>query len=486
MKLSRSILLTVALAAVAFAGAALASQTDMAPMLMHALASHGDVSTFLLAVAPVAVPTGAAVRALKARKAEALKEANAIAAISDRDLTGDEQTKLTALTASIGSLNAQIDQAEFLAKQDAGLDDRGTATVPAVDTLRGNGSGAQDPARGFRSFGDFARAVASSTMQGRVDQRLSNNAAAPGGTTTNESNGPDGGFLVPPQFSKDIWRLALEEDSLIPLTENTELDGNSMIFPKDESTPWGGAGVQAYWQIEANSGTPSKLALGTEALVLHKLMCLVPVTNELLADASAIGSYLNQVAPGRITWKANEALLFGDGVGKPLGCLNTNTGPLITVAKESGQATQTFDPRNLSKMVSRLIAGQLKNAVWIGNPDILPALEALTLGQYPIFLPSQSVEGNSYGMLKGRPLWLSEHANAFSSAGDLNLLSMKGYRAITKAGGLQTDTSMHLYFDADATAFRFIFRLNGKPIMAQPITPPKGNTRSHFVAMGAR
>ena len=46
---------------------------------------------------------------------------------------------------------------------------------------------------------------------------------------------------------------------------------------------------------------------------------------------------------------------------------------------------------------------------------------------------------------------------------------------------------MHLYFDADVTAFRFIFRLNGMPILSNPITPPKSsNTRSHFVTLAAR
>ena len=34
---------------------------------------------------------------------------------------------------------------------------------------------------------------------------------------------------------------------------------------------------------------------------------------------------------------------------------------------------------------------------------------------------------------------------------------------------------MHLYFDADVTAFRFIFRLNGMPILSAPITPPKSS-----------
>ena len=108
----------------------------------------------------------------------------------------------------------------------------------------------------------------------------------------------------------DIWRLSLGESSLIPLTQNTEVSGNSMIFPKDESTPWGGNGVQVYWQNEAAAASGSKPYLGTNTLVLHKMISLVPVTNELIQDGFAIGSYLSQVAPERIAYKANEAILF--------------------------------------------------------------------------------------------------------------------------------------------------------------------------------
>lgn len=473
----------VAIAAILLAPLAIpafASAPDALMHVVHLATAHADPS-LILAVMPAA-----AIRNLKAKKAEHIQAASALNDITDRVLTAEEQASLDGHMASIKSLNKQIENAEALANEAAGMNAAGGVEIPANASISVSENQAADPTRGFRSFGDFARSVANAQVHGTVDRRLTIGAAAPGSTTSNESTGADGGFLIPPQFSTEIWRLSLEEDSLIPLTENTEVSGNSMGFPKDETTPWGGSGVQAYWQVEAAAATASKLALNTESLTLHKLMCLVPVTNELIADGPAIGSYLSQVAPGRITWKANEAILFGDGIGKPLGCLNANSGPLIVVSKESGQAANTFDPKNLSKMVSRLPAGQLKAAVWLGNPDILPALEALTLGNYPIYLPNQSVSGSAYGTLKGRPLMMTEHAAALSSQGDLNLVNMKGYRTITKAGGIQTDTSMHLYFDADATAFRFIFRLNGKPIMTAPIASPKGQTRSHFVTLQAR
>lgn len=425
-------------------------------------------------------------RALLDKKAKLVAEARGITTKAEgegRDLSAEEQTQFDGIMAQINTVTAAADRERDLIVAEAQL---GISAV--TNFTAGGGAAAADDRRGFQSFGDFAAAVAGASIGRGLDQRL---AAAPtnfGG----ENTGADGGFTIPPQFSQEIWRLALGEDSLLPYTQNTELgdNTNSMIFPKDESTPWGGTGIQAYWQSEAKQVAESKPTLGNEALVLHKLMALVPVTNELISDSSAIGSYLADVAPERITYKVNEAILFGDGVGKPLGALSNAgaaTSPAVLQAKDAGQAASTISNTNLSNMVSRLLVGQLKNAIWLANPDALPGLEAMTLGNYPIFLPSQNAAEGSYGMLKGRPLLLSEHAAAFSSQGDINLLSLKGYRTITKAGGLQTATSMHLYFDADATAFRFTFRMNGKPILSKPVTPPKGNnTRSYFVSLAAR
>ncbi len=75
----------------------------------------------------------------------------------------------------------------------------------------------------------------------------------------------------------------------------------------------------------------------------------------------------------------------------------------------------------------------------------------------------------------------------FSSQGDLELVDMSYYRTITKAGGIQTASSMHLYFDADATAFRATFRVDGQPKIVAQISQAKGSNKlSPFVQLGAR
>ena len=219
-------------------------------------------------------------------------------------------------------------------------------------------------------------------------------------------------------------------------------------------------------------------------------MALVPTTDELLDDANALTSYLPAKVADSIRWKSNESILFGAGNGVPAGCLNS--GAVITQAKTSGQSTATLTALNLANMISRLPPGSFQKSVWIVNNDVLPALFTLTLGNYPMYLPvgnpqAGAIQNSPYGTLLGRPVIVSQHANTFSSQGDVLLVDLSYYQTITKAGGMQTATSMHIYFDADLTAFRTTFRLDGQSKINSAISPAKGsNTLSPYVQLQAR
>ena len=446
------------------------------------------------------------IRTLQAKKAASIESARALVTLAeqaDRGFTADEQTQYDALVATVNSLNARVEREQSLALQEAGL-----AAAASAAVAPGHSASAvivaptakivvaenvdKDPKRGFAHAGEFMQSVYGASrakeMGANVDHRLMIGAAAPG-TFGGEGNGSDGGFLIPPDFAQNIFTLSLGDNSLLPMTDEVNVAGNGMIFPKDETTPWGTNGIRAYWQGEAVSSIVTKPVFGQAALRLKKLMALVPVSDEMLADTNALGSYLPKKIAQSIQWKTNEAILFGSGNGTPTGAMS---GPaVVTVAKESGQATLTLVPANVAKMVSRLPPGSYANAVWIINNDVLPSLFTMTLGNYPIYMPGGSAVGgfqmNPYGSLLGRPIVVSQHAKTFSSQGDVMLMDLSYYQTITKAEGISTASSMHLYFDADATAFRTTFRMDGQSKIVAPITPANGtNTLSPFVQMGVR
>lgn len=419
----------------------------------------------------------------KAKHAAAMRAIHSKGTTEARDLTEDELTAFNAEAASLDRVNAAITREEAMIAAERDL---GTYTVEGNDIGAVVDRVEADPRRGFGSFGEFAQLVqAAGSRNAAPDQRLLIGAAAPS-SYANEGSGADGGYLIPPEFSTDLFTLSLEDDALLPLTDGVVVKGNGMVFPKDETTPWGTDGVRAYWQGEASLALATKPKLSTSALRLHKLMALTPVTDELMGDASALESYLPGLMARSIRWKTNEALLYGDGAGKPLGLFNGSAA--IVQAKESGQATATVEIQNIVKMIARLPPGSFPKSRWLITPDALPAIFTLTLGNYPIYMaPGNGAKESPYGMLMGRPIMVSQHAGAFSSQGDISLMDMSYYRTITKRGGIQTATSMHLYFDADATAFRVTFRVDGQPKIVNPIAQAKGsNTLSPFISLAAR
>jgi len=111
---------------------------------------------------------------------------------------------------------------------------------------------------------------------------------------------------------------------------------------------------------------------------------------------------------------------------------------------------------------------------------------AVGTGGVPVWLPMQGLAGNPNGTLMGRQLFLSEKMATLGDQGDIGIADFKRY-FIGDRGGVQTATSIHLRFDYDETAFRFVLRYDGQPSWLQPLTPRKSAvTLSPFIVLAAR
>lgn len=425
----------------------------------------------------------AKLRALLAKKQDEVNRARAISANAEkegRDLSDSEKKVSDEHLAAITKINGDIEREQAILSAE---DQLTVADLRASDPIV-----AMPRNHGFGSLGDFSTAVRRAGLGGVIDKRLDFSAAAPT-TYGNEAGGADGGFLVPPEFASEIYTLMLEDQSFLDSVDDVPVSGNSMVFPKDETTPWGTDGVRAYWQNEAQSATQTKPKISPSMMRLHKLFGLVPVTDELLDDSTALDSYLRGKIAESINWKANDALVNGNGAGQPLGILNANNKALVVVAKEGSQSAGTLVANNVAKMFARMPAGSLGRAEWLINNDVLPQLLTMTLGNYPIYTPpSSGVVGAPAGLLFGRPIRITQHCQTIGTQGDIAFVDWKKYRTISKRNKkIQIDTSMHLYFDADATAFRAIFRLDGQPKQQSAITPNKGSSNlSPYVTLAAR
>jgi HK97 family phage major capsid protein len=195
-----------------------------------------------------------------------------------------------------------------------------------------------DPARtaGFRSLSEFAVAVRNLQVNGVADPRF---AAAATGYQQNQGSSGEG-VLVPTEWREQIWSLVFADNDLLSFCNPEPTQGNTVGIVKDETTPWGAAGVQAAWRSEGTQMIATKAALTPTIMQLHELYAFVLATNEVLDDAPRLQNRITVQAARAIRWKLFEAVVWGDGNGKPLGFMNSPA--LVTVAAEGGQTATTI------------------------------------------------------------------------------------------------------------------------------------------------
>ena len=138
-------------------------------------------------------------------------------------------------------------------------------------------------------------------------------------------------------------------------------------------------------------------------------------------------------------------------------------------------------------MASRLPVQSRVNAIWLIHPDAEPQLPLMTIGDQPIFMPPGGLRDSPFGRLLGRPVIPHQICQTIGDAGDIMLVDLSQYLTAVKAGGLRAEISMHLWFDQDLLAFRFIVRIAGQPWWSETTTAANGSfEQSPFVQLEAR
>jgi len=425
-----------------------------------------------------------------------------------RDMTADEAATVKKKVSEFSEIKAQIEAETAVADMSVVLSQSAGRSVPAQPPAVQNGESgdvtrspavARDPEaakrQGFNHFGEFAASVRAANPQNgagfQVDQRLAF-ANAPT-TVGSEGVGADGGFAVPDTFRDEIMSFYNDEASLFSMTDQQQTSGNTFCVPIDETTPWQTTGgVLAYWDGENDQLTQSKPSLRDGQLRLNKLTALVPVTNELLEDAPAMSGYVPRKAGQKMAFKSDLAIVQGSGSGQPLGIINS--GCLVSVAKEGSQVADTITGLNITKMYSRMYAPWRRSAVWLINQDIEPQLlHLMKIGKL-------ETGGNDTGWgstvphydpvtdtLMGRPIIRTQACETLGDKGDIIFANMPMYLTVVKSSGVRSEVSMHLWFDYDTTAFRFIFRQAGQPWLTTTMAARDGSaTYSAFVTLDAR
>lgn len=350
----------------------------------------------------------------------------------------------------------------------------------------------------FKSKGDFflaVKAAADGNLTAEQSNRLqANTKAAIKSTGLNEAVASEGGFLVAPEVASGILMRAYEVGSVLSRVDKAIVGPNTNAMTYNglqETSRANGSrfgGVTSYWGIEGGTLTGSKPTFQQVNLKANKVHALVYATDEVIADVVALEDLINKVAPLELSFRTEDAFFNGTGVGMPLGVLAAPA--LVTVAAEGGQTADTINAANVTKMWGRMWSRSKLNSVWFVNQDATPQLFLLnsiaTGAGQPLFVAPGGLPNAPMGTLFGRPIVEVEYCQTVGDVGDIVLADMSQYKVIDK-GNIQQAASMHVAFLTDEMAYRFTYRVDGKPVWNSALTPKNGsNTVSPFIALAAR
>lgn len=420
---------------------------------------------------------------LRATKGQLLDQAQAMA-------NEGNYAEVDKLTEQMEGINNQIKSLEKLAKQSQ------ENAEPVYDGIlhnnsksSGEGKGSED--KPFASIGEQLTAIYNFRKNHVEDKRLQqvNNAVL----GSNEGIGSDGGFAIQTDFAGTILESAVQMSPLLNRLDRYTCSSaaNSMRWVSADETDVSKSvfgGVQMYWASEAAEVAASKPKFKEMKLDLEKMMGFLYCTDEMLQDASFMSGFAYtgfSLAADRLL---TEAVISGDGSGKPLGIINSKA--LVTVAKENSQANFTFVGNNAVKMQASAMPRNRERLVWLMHPDVeeqLPLL-AIKSGDESKFLwnPEGGLGAFDTQRVLNKPVLFEDSCSALGTKGDIMLVDPFQYILLTK-GAAKQEWSIHVEFLTDQNCFRMVYRCNGAPKVNSTMTIKNSTKpRSPFVTLADR
>lgn len=271
-----------------------------------------------------------------------------------------------------------------------------------------------------------------------------------------ESSLPDGGYLVPSEFHKEIVS-ALEDENVMRQIGQTISTASSHRIPIVSTKP------AAAWVAEGEEINFSNETFGSVNLEAYKLAVAIKVSNELLADSFyPIEQHLVHefaLAFGRAEEDAflNGTTALGDTAKKPTGILPTlATSPSTTISTQASELA----PDDLVNLEFALKRPYRKNAVWLMSDSLLSQIRRMkdSTGRFiwqPSFMDSEPSK------LLGYPVYTSAYMPAMTSGNVIALFGdFKDYFLIGERGQRVFKPLRELYAMSDQTAFLMLERVD--------------------------
>lgn len=309
---------------------------------------------------------------------------------ADGEMTSDERAVFYSMKANASAL---LDRAEYLELQEAHAASRlpmsnailpvgslGNAALPTTTEQNRGPLNQQPTGMQFRdaATGAVVRAVSSR-------ERLSNErpevsvgeqlCALLTGNFRNSaqfgSSDSGGGFLLTPTYSQTIMDLARSAMVTVQAGAQTvPMGGAELHLVKIDSDP------EAHWRAETVPVPASQFSFGKITLRPKTLACLIPVSLELLEDASNAAAVIEEVMRSAMGLAMDRAVLTGTGAeSQPRGILNQAGVNAITgVGTPASYAKVT---EAVGDILAANYPGEVSALSWAMNPRDAETFDAL-------------------------------------------------------------------------------------------------------------
>jgi HK97 family phage major capsid protein len=343
---------------------------------------------------------------------------------------------------------------------------------------------------GKAGLGEWAMACLRAAQGHGADPRLFHAAA----TGMGGLDPATGGYAVPIEQATEIQAAMFSQGQILSLVDARDITGDRVVYSilKSETSRADGyrqGGVVGYWVDAGEAPTASSIKLARLEMNLKKLGALGYLTDELMADAAALGGELQAAFTEELLFKVESAIWEGTGAGTPLGILKAPCWSAVAIETGQTLANGAIVPANITKMWQKMPPRLKASANWFVTPEASTALDSMALPVGTAALEPRFVNYGPDGILriKGRPVIEIEYASALGTVGDIVLANFSQYRLIRKAGGVQQASSIHVLFTQGETAFRAFFRCDGQPVPRGTIAAYKGSiTYTPFIGLAVR
>lgn len=175
-----------------------------------------------------------------------------------------------------------------------------------------------------------------------------------------EGTDTEGGYLVPEELRTEVFRVLPDMTIMRNLAKVLPMSSDLLKINSLSARP------KAYWTSEYQSSSTTSAEFGEISLTPNDLVCLLPISQQLLADANInLVTFIIELFAEAIGLAEDEAFFTGSGTGQPKG-ISQET---LSSKAKAGASLSMDDVIDLIDLVPQRVS-QSKKAAFVGHRNI--------------------------------------------------------------------------------------------------------------------